>query len=308
VGSNPIPGTFSSIHGIEGEEGSFEDYLREVKRNAPNTIHSKLRIIRRLKKRINLWDTQEVEKYLINSEITNGHKNSIGFAYQDWCRWNGFEYTPPKFKRTSKLPYIPSESDIDQLIAGNGKKIACFLQFLKESACRPIEAWRVTSEDIDLNQQVCYINKPAKGSNSRIFKMSDKLTAMIIRLIKGTPRDERIWKGELKTITRNFQRKRTILSERLANPNLKKISFKTFRHWKATNEYHRTKDILHVKRMLGHRRIENTLVYTHLIDFDEKDGYTVKIASTIEEYTELLEAGFEYVSDYNDAKVLRKRK
>jgi len=34
----------------------------------------------------------------------------------------------------------------------------------------------------------------------------------------------------------------------------------------------------------------------------------VKVASSIEEFTELLESGFEYVSDYNQAKVLRKRK
>jgi integrase len=279
-----------------------------VKRNAPDTIHSKLRIIRRLKKRVNIWDANEVEKYLLNAEMTNGHKNSIGFAYQDWCRWNGFEYTPIRFKRNDKLPYIPSEADLDQLIAGNGNKIGCFLQFLKESACRPIEAWRLTPEDFDLNQQVCYINKPAKGSNPRVFKMSDKLTAMVTRHIRNAPRGDRIWRGKLKTITRNFQRKRNILSDRLCNPNIRRISFKTFRHWKATHEYHRTKDILHVKRMLGHKRIENTLVYTHLIDFEEDDAFIVKVASSIEEFSTLLESGFEYVSDYEGWKILRKRK
>ena len=308
MGSNPIPGTLLKPTVFPAEYIAYEDYLREVKRNAATTIHSKQRLIRRLKKRVNLWDTKEVEAYLIHAEMTNGHKNSIGFAYQDWCKWNGFEYTPLRFKRNDKLPYVPSESDIDQLIAGNGRKIASFLQFLKESACRPIEAWRVTPEDIDLNQQVCYINKPAKGSNPRVFKMSDKLTAMVTRLIRETSREERLWKGELKTITRNFQRKRTILAERLANTNLMKVSFRTFRHWKATNEYHRTKDILHVKRMLGHKRIENTLVYTHLLDFDEDDAWVVKVASSIEEYVTLLEAGFSYVSDYEGRKVLRKRK
>ena len=38
------------------------------------------------------------------------------------------------------------------------------------------------------------------------------------------------------------------------------------------------------------------------------DDYTVKIASSIEEFTELLESGFEYVSDYEGKKILRKRK
>ena len=35
---------------------------------------------------------------------------------------------------------------------------------------------------------------------------------------------------------------------------------------------------------------------------------TVEVASSIEEYVTLLEAGFTYVSDYGKAKVLRKRK
>ena len=73
-------------------------------------------------------------------------------------------------------------------------------------------------------------------------------------------------------------------------------------------EYHRTKDILYVKQLLGHKNIKNTLVYTHLVSFEEEDAFIVKVASSIEEFTELLESGFEYVSDYGDRKVLRKRK
>lgn len=73
-------------------------------------------------------------------------------------------------------------------------------------------------------------------------------------------------------------------------------------------EYHRTKDILYVKELLGHKNIQNTLVYTHLVSFEEDDAYVVKIASTIEEFTALLESGFEYITDYEGKKVLRKRK
>jgi len=38
------------------------------------------------------------------------------------------------------------------------------------------------------------------------------------------------------------------------------------------------------------------------------EDWVVKVASSIEEYVTLLEAGFEYVSDYEGRKVLRKRK
>jgi len=72
-------------------------------------------------------------------------------------------------------------------------------------------------------------------------------------------------------------------------------------------EYYRTKDILHVKEKLGHRRIESTLVYTHLVNF-EGDEYHVKTAKALKEDEELLMAGFEYVTDRDRIKIYRKRK
>ncbi len=46
--------------------------------------------------------------------------------------------------------------------------------------------------------------------------------------------------------------------------------------------YHKTKDILHIMRLLGHKNIKNTMRYTQLVDFGEQD-YLVKVAWTLEE-------------------------
>ena len=43
-----------------------------------------------------------------------------------------------------------------------------------------------------------------------------------------------------------------------------KITFHTARHWKGTMEYHKTKDIIHVKTVLGHKDIHNTMMYINL--------------------------------------------
>ena len=72
-------------------------------------------------------------------------------------------------------------------------------------------------------------------------------------------------------------------------------------------EYHRTKDILHVMQLLGHKNIKNTLIYTQLVNFKDNE-YVCKIAKTLEEATKLIEAGFEYVTDMNGYKLFRKRK
>ena len=94
---------------------------------------------------------------------------------------------------------------------------------------------------------------------------------------------------------------------KLQNPRLEQISFRTLRHYKATMEYHRTKDILHVMRILGHRNIKNTLRYTQLIDFGT-DEYVCKVAKTIKEAQELVESGFDYVTEIDNVKLFRKRK
>ena len=59
---------------------------------------------------------------------------------------------------------------------------------------------------------------------------------------------------------------------------------------------------------MGHRRLKTTLVYTQLLQFEKDDNYTVRVARTDKEFIELLESGCEYISDYGEHKVLRKRK
>jgi hypothetical protein len=78
-------------------------------------------------------------------------------------------------------------------------------------------------------------------------------------------------------------------------------------------QYHKTKDILYVQRLLGHKNIQNTLIY---IDLEAKlytssnEGYTSRIAINTGEACNLIESGFEYVTgEYNDGgKIFRKRK
>jgi hypothetical protein len=73
-------------------------------------------------------------------------------------------------------------------------------------------------------------------------------------------------------------------------------------------EYHRTKDILYVMKLLGHKNINNTMIYTQLIELEENDQYCTAIAGNIEDARKLVEAGFEYVCDHGNIMLFRKRK
>lgn len=100
---------------------------------------------------------------------------------------------------------------------------------------------------------------------------------------------------------------RNATAAKLQQPQLTKIRLYDLRHYFATMLYHKTKDILLVKQQLGHKRIEHTLIYTHLVNF-ASDDYTCRCAKTLQEATTLIEAGFEYVTEMDGVKLFKKRK
>jgi len=70
-------------------------------------------------------------------------------------------------------------------------------------------------------------------------------------------------------------------------------------------------DIIHVKTILGHKNINNTMIYIHLeamLFTSNADDFHVRVTATPKEIVKLLEAGFEYVCDHDGAKFFRKRK
>ncbi|UCE43916.1 MAG: hypothetical protein JSV57_06115 [Candidatus Bathyarchaeota archaeon] len=79
---------------------------------------------------------------------------------------------------------------------------------------------------------------------------------------------------------------------------------------KALQEYHRTKDILHVKYVLGHKTLRATQRYVELYenvygDLKPQD-YIVKIVRTSEEAKQLLKVGFEFINEIDGEYLYRK--
>lgn len=60
-------------------------------------------------------------------------------------------------------------------------------------------------------------------------------------------------------------------------------------------------------RLLGHKNIANTLIYTQLVEF-EGDEYNSAVANSVEEAKKLIDAGFEYVCNHEGVMLFRKRK
>ena len=73
-------------------------------------------------------------------------------------------------------------------------------------------------------------------------------------------------------------------------------------------EYDKTKDLPYVKQLLGHKNLRTTLRYTQLLNIQDNDEWTCKAAKTINEATQLIEAGFEYVTEIDETKLFKKKK
>lgn len=96
------------------------------------------------------------------------------------------------------------------------------------------------------------------------------------------------------------------------NPRMLKIHLHTFRHCKALREYNKTKNILHVKTVLGHRSIRTTMIYvelyTELYNDLMPEDYVCETASTAKEASKLIQKGFEYVCEIEGEKLFRRIK
>jgi integrase len=205
------------------------------------------------------------------------------------------------------MPFIPLETELDQLIAACCPRIATVLQTAKETGARIGEISHLQWIDFDPTRKTLNIT-PEKHSLPRVKIVSDKLLGMINALPK---KDEYLFNPKTAILRTVFDRERKAVATKLNNPRLLKITFHTIRHWKGTMEYHKTKDPYHVKKCLGHKTLKSTEIYINIdqaIFQIENDEYTCKIAHNEQEVTQLIETGFEYVTDIGENKAFRKRK
>ena len=88
---------------------------------------------------------------------------------------------PPRYKHVSKVPWIPQEREIDDLIAGCGAQMAVALQVMKETAARLLEVWSLEWEDIDFERKTIRVTA-RKGGSSHLARVTERLLGMLNKL------------------------------------------------------------------------------------------------------------------------------
>jgi len=251
-----------------------------------------------------LLDPESVKKTIGKHNCKNGTKMLFVYAYDAFTRMLKMKWDRPRYKQEETLPFVPEENELDQLIAAcRGKRMAAFLQCLKETYADPGEVLRLRW--IDISGNVITINRPMKGHNPRQLKVSNKLLAMLNVLPKTS---ERIFPTTYENMFKCYSQVRKRTAELQHNPRLLAVQFRSFRHWGGSMIAHYTNgNVLTVKKLLGHKRIENTMKYISMIHFKD-DQFEVTTATTIEEAKQVLSSGFDYVTQKDSIMLFRRPK
>jgi integrase len=264
--------------------------------------------LRMLAKSVDLDDPEAIKTHIASrNSWSNVFKEGVAKAYNNYVKYNGLSWNKPRYGYSKKLPYIATTEQINKIISNCRKKYALILSVLRDTGLRPIELHHLTLRDIDLEKGVISVSS-AKEGNPRCLKLASSTLAMLKDYVVqyDFSLDDKIFPTP-EAMRKIYCRTRRHLAKKLHEPELMKIRLYDFRHYFATMLYHKTKDILYVKEQLGHKRIETTLIYTHLIRFSDEE-YVSAVAKTVDNARKLIEAGFEYVIQIDDSKIFRKRK
>ena len=261
-------------------------------------------------KNTDLNDPLNVESFVFGLDVKNTYRNALFDAYSQYCKANGIPWDRPKLQTEVYPVKVPTEENIDKIISSASLKFAVTFHISKHGL-RPDEISKITLRDIDLSTGKISVRTSKLGLERTINlrrETADLLRDYVNRYQISQINDKLFSKA--KSIREAWTLYRKKAYQKFKEPELLKIRLYDLRHWYGTTQYITTRDIFHVKYLMGHRNIESTLHYMHIAKglVNYSDDYTVKVASNLIEFTSLLESGFEYVSDYGDAKVLKKRK
>ena len=273
-----------------------------------DTLKAKGDRLRYLAKHANLDDPEAVKGFIANRPgWSNAYRQGVAYVYNSYAKANGLQWSLPHFRIEDRLPRIPTEERINQVIVRARGKYVLVFSILRDTGMRPIELERARVRDIDLDTGVIAV-RTAKGGLGRSLKVRTQTLALLREYLgkRSFGIDDNPFPKRRK-MTGRWVRLRNTVAAKLMDPAFRTIRLYDLRHFVATMTYHRTRDILYTQRMLGHRNLKSTLRYVQLIGFED-DDYTSAVARTLKEARQLIEGGFEYVTEMEGAKIFRKRK
>jgi len=169
-------------------------------------------------------------------------------------------------KKEHRLPAILTKNEVYNILSlTNNPKHKLLLKMIYSCGLRVSEAVNIKITDIDLDNQTLHI-RCSKGKRDRIIPFPESLTEDIHEFIEPKHRNPYLFKSRpgkkshitistVQRIVKNISRKAGI--KKSVHPH-------TLRHGFATQLLEQGTDIRFIQKLLGHKRITTTELYTQV--------------------------------------------
>jgi len=185
----------------------------------------------------------------------------------------------PQIKRQNDLPVILNRKELKLLIESpKYLKHRLVIGLLYGCGLRNYELCNLEQKDLDFERKTVFVKKQ-KGNRDRYVPLCD----MLIRGLKSSLDTENPYHWVFNSQVTDqgkplqFTQRGVQWCIKEAKSKLgiqKKVTAHVFRHTYATHLLEDGLDIISVKELLGHARIETTLVYLHVANLEKKKKFS----------------------------------
>ena len=280
----------------------------ETQGKSADTKRNVAKFLELLSRNADLDNPQEVLLFISRHQCSNSMKECLCYAYRRYCKYYKIDAKIPFYEHNSKPIHVPTKEKLITIVTNASGALLTKLSISMETGVRPIELHTLKVKDVDVEQKLVYPTT-AKHGASRTLKISSTLATMIQEHIvkhKLQPNDQ-LFKGTATQYGKNFRILRNRLAEKLHDPTLKTIRLYDFRHYFCTKKCYELKNPFVVMNLMGHKRLETTQIYMHLLNLEEGE-WVCEGAQTKEQAIKLIEAGFQYVTSIEGIQLFKKRK
>jgi integrase len=273
------------------------------------TIHFTNKALTYLGKHTSLAEPEAVKLFISTHEVSDSYKKNLCIAYNRYCKHYKIQWNMPKYTQEAKNVALPTREKLLMLISNAEKLLSMKLQLSMETGLRPVELSRLKVKDIDLDHKTVNPTTAKKG-NPRTLPMTANLTTKIQEHIirKNLNPNDQLFRGlDPDHYGKQYRMMRNKLAQKLKDPSIHTIRLYDFRHYFCTKKLYDTNNPYTVMVLMGHKKLETTQKYMHLLNLNE-DEWSCTGATSAKEATDLIEHGFQYVTTIEGIQLFRKRK
>lgn len=246
---------------------------------APSSIRNYVRELRFISeyyptKAVSKLTTTEIEDYILYLKTTLGvgkdkcrmTAHSLSFFFKHVAKK---PYTLPSKlypKKAFKLPNVMSEEEVQLLLDScENLKQRAFVEVFYSTGVRLSECTHLKVSDINSSEMYIHLSKGKGGKDRRLLLSQNCLKTLRAYYIKYKPKVY-LFEGKVpgKSIHERAAQWHLNRVFEAANLKGKGYSAHTFRHSFATHLLDHGTDLHTIKELLGHSKIETTMIYLHL--------------------------------------------